>query len=190
VCGSQIEEADRSLMKKPIQSAILGAPALALTMTCAIALISVRIQASPKSHDRTTTMTGDVLAIATKYSLVELHGDFPQVEAFLFAPEYKRKHERQAPIVVHYLFWKNSEKKLSDSFFDYSALYTLQLHRDPACDETMRNLTHLAIQDESGTKFADMPMMEPAKGAPVTNPNTDLPLECYVLKPGNFRLRK
>ena len=114
----------------------------------------------------------------------------PETIVFLFAPESKtNKNHRETLIKVVYKYFRQ-EPKLPQEFFDYSLRYRLRVTRDRDCDQTLRDLVYVPYRDGSGARVGESRMLFPAQGAPALDPNVDLMLQCYALRPGDYQVAK
>jgi len=146
-------------------------------------------QKDGKPAQSLASIEGRVMAEAGMYA-IPTDPSQPETIVFLFAPESKTNKNRQDTLIKVVYKYLQQEPKLPREFFDYSLRYRLRVTRDRGCDQTLRDVVYVPYRDGSGARVGESLMLFPAKGAPALNPNADLALQCYVLKPGDYQLAK
>jgi hypothetical protein len=108
----------------------------------------------------------------------------PNWLSFVFAVETSKGGVY--PVRIAYAFYK-TEQIPPDSFWDYSALYDLTVHRDPECDTTVRAISYEKNVDEHANELPSTFVLQYAKNypSPPLKPATALP--CYMLWYGQYK---
>jgi hypothetical protein len=163
---------------------------LPLTLTlAAYVLRAANLQAqSGGDAGKIIIMAGRVLADVDHLTGF-LKGSFgDRYQVFVFGTESKEKQRDHLALVkVMYEFYK-SDPSLTDSFFDYSNRYELQLVRESSCDETVQSLSYEKNVDETGKPLPSTYVLRLLDGVPKHVLKPDALLPCYVLRPGKYRV--
>jgi hypothetical protein len=160
-----------------------GVVALAATVLISAAT-GQKTPPSVASAEKTTPVIGRVLADVG--SFVFGAGLGPKWATFIFVAE-EGGGTRLVPIKVSYAFFK-SDGPLPDDFFDYSKRYELQAVRDRRCDESVESLSYVKNVDESGKPLAPSYVLRFLDGAPKEILKPDTTLDCYILRPGRYKV--
>jgi len=108
----------------------------------------------------------------------------PKWTSFVFAAE--GANGTVAPVRIAYAFYRTAQLP-PDSFWNYSLLYELKVHRDPKCDTTVQAVSYEKATDEHGNELPPILVLQPVNNAPsnLLKPETALP--CYVLWYGQYK---
>jgi hypothetical protein len=104
--------------------------------------------------------------------------------SFYFASEEPDGSVR--PIQIAYAFF-GSEQLPSESFWDESKLYEIEVRRERGCDTKVENLAYVKNTTEDGKELPRSFVLRFAKGAPKDLLKDEAVLPCYVLWYGDYR---
>jgi hypothetical protein len=137
---------------------------------------------SAKSKEKHEMLRGRVIAevVSTGFGA----GLGPKWVTFVFMAE--GTDGKPVPVRIAYAFYKTNQLP-PPSFWDYEALYELDVQRDQKCDTTVRAISSGKTTDENGQALPPLKLLQPSKGAPADLQKPETPLPCYVLWYGQYR---
>jgi hypothetical protein len=163
--------------------------ALAVFLVTAAILIdapTIDAQQGTKPKKKPFTIVGRVSAKVCDVQNINIDN---HVESFtIFVISLGPKEPNQQPdkfVQVRYIY-SSTKQSLPDSFFDYAIRYRFRVVRDPSCDGFVTD-----IRDPESEKLSGVAAeIGHARGAPDTLWDSRLPLECYLLSPGKYKVQK
>ncbi len=116
--------------------------------------------------------------------------------SFVFSIESPKDNQKSTKFVLVYYDYTSDRQTLPRSFFDYSILYELRAIRDPHCDSRVTDNQEPELSQGGSSGLLSGELL-PALNSPYWSkldqrfPPWDraAPLECYLLRPGKYRVR-
>jgi hypothetical protein len=144
-------------------------------------------QQGSKSKKKSTTIVGRVTARVVDDMHLTLLDDHPEnFSVFVVSLESKGHNNQPAKLVrVTYSYFSDVQS-LPESFFDYSVRYRFRVVRDPSCDEIVTDLRDA----DAGTLPGLAAYIRSTRGAPDLVWDSRVPLDCYLLSPGKYKVQK
>jgi hypothetical protein len=142
-------------------------------------------QQGTKPKKKTVTIVGRVAAKVWDVQLnIQNHAE--SFTIFVISLESKGQNKQPGKFVQIAYSYSTDKESLPDSFFDYTIRYRFRAVRDPSCDSFVTDMRDPESENSSGVAA----YISPARGAPDLLWNSHLPLDCYLLSPGKYKVQK
>ena len=163
--------------------------ALAVFLVTAAILIdasTIGAQQGTKLKKKAVTIVGRVAAKVSDVQNINIGNRAESFTIFVISLGSKERNRQPDKFVQVIYIYSSNEQSLPDSFFDYAIRYRFRVVRDPSCDGLVTDIRDTESEKLSGVAA----VIAPARSAPDALWDSRLPLECYLLSPGKYKVRK
>ena len=162
---------------------------LAVFLVTAAILIdaqTVGAQQGMEPKKKPITIVGRVAAKVWDAQNINIENHVESFTIFVISLGPKEHNEHPDRFAQVRYIYSSTKQSLPDSFFDYAIRYRFRVVRDPGCDGFVTD-----IRDPESEKLPGVAgEIGHARSAPDTLWDPRLPLECYLLSPGKYKVQK